>query len=197
MRLEKDCYYCVHEFGDICKKPCGQCEMINGIPSKFEPSDEYKVCETCMHADRDYKDSPCSTCDGYGGNWTDKDPAIDKQDNRKYWSNICEMQKKQTEKGIKTYGQVLEDNTGMSTLERLTYLEEELIDALMYIEHLKETIVEPVKTYKDMMLTITPNFNTGNVCVDDVFGIKTEFDECDKLGCERCWNRPYKVGGKA
>ena len=44
------------------------------------------------------------------------------------------------EKGIKTYGQILEDNTGMSIKERLEYYEEELIDALMYIEHLKEVL---------------------------------------------------------
>lgn len=54
-----------------------------------------------------------------------------------YWNNICEMQKKQTEKGVRTYGQTLEENTSMTDIERLEYLEEELIDGLMYIEHLK------------------------------------------------------------
>ena len=61
-------------------------------------------------------------------------------DNEKYWSNICEMQKRQTEKGKKTYGQILEDNTSMSMRDRLEYLEEELIDSLMYIEHIKEVL---------------------------------------------------------
>jgi hypothetical protein len=102
------------------------------------------------------------------------------------------MQKKQTEKGIETYGQVLEDNTGMSTLDRLTYLEEELIDALMYIEHLKEAIVEPVKTCKDVMLEISPNFDTKKVCIDDVFNTYTGIDDCEKIGCDRCWHRPYE-----
>ncbi|MBQ0113301.1 MAG: hypothetical protein KBT03_09250 [Bacteroidales bacterium] len=50
------------------------------------------------------------------------------------------MQKKQTEKGIKTYGQTLEQNTKMTDIERLEYLEEELIDALMYIEHIKANV---------------------------------------------------------
>lgn len=54
-----------------------------------------------------------------------------------YWQNICEMQKRQTEKGVRKYGQTLEDNTGMSIKERLEYLQEELIDGLMYIEHIK------------------------------------------------------------
>lgn len=63
-----------------------------------------------------------------------KDSASEKA---RYWSNVCAMQKKQTEKGKRTYGQILEENTSMSMIERLEYLEEELIDALMYIEHIK------------------------------------------------------------
>ena len=58
--------------------------------------------------------------------------------NGKYWNRICKIQQKQTEKGIRTYGQTLEENTSMSAIERLEYLEEELIDGLMYIEHIKE-----------------------------------------------------------
>ena len=54
-----------------------------------------------------------------------------------YWDNICKMQEGQTAKGLATYGQTLEENTELSMTERLTYLEEELIDALMYIEHIK------------------------------------------------------------
>lgn len=59
-----------------------------------------------------------------------------------YWNNICEMQKKQTEKGIRTYGQTLEENTTLSPVERLTYLQEELIDALMYIEDIKAKVLK-------------------------------------------------------
>lgn len=57
-----------------------------------------------------------------------------------YWQNICDIQLRQTDKGIRHYGQRLEDNEGMTVLDRLTYLEEELIDALMYIEHLKRVL---------------------------------------------------------
>jgi hypothetical protein len=38
---------------------------------------------------------------------------------------------------MKTYGKGLEDNP-LTIVERLEYLEEELIDSLMYIEHIKE-----------------------------------------------------------
>ena len=55
-----------------------------------------------------------------------------------YWKNICAIQRRQTEKGLKKYGQRLEDNTVLSMTERLEYLSEELIDALMYIEHIKQ-----------------------------------------------------------
>ena len=63
-----------------------------------------------------------------------------------YWENICEMQKKQTEKGLKKYGQILEENTGMTIRERLEYLQEELIDGLMYIEHIKEMLTKEGST---------------------------------------------------
>ena len=56
----------------------------------------------------------------------------------KYWNRVCEIQEKQTQKGVKKYGQILEENETMTPIERLEAIEEELIDALMYIEHLKE-----------------------------------------------------------
>ena len=60
---------------------------------------------------------------------------------KSYWENICEMQKRQTEKGLRKYGQILEENTSMSIIERIEYLEEELIDGLMYLEHIKEMLM--------------------------------------------------------
>lgn len=57
-----------------------------------------------------------------------------------YWSNICEMQKKQTLKGIKTYGQTLEQNKSLTIKETIEMAQEEMIDMLMYLEKLKEQI---------------------------------------------------------
>lgn len=54
-----------------------------------------------------------------------------------YWQNVTDIQRRQTEKGIASYGQRLEDEKNLSVEEVLTYYEEELIDALMYIEHIK------------------------------------------------------------
>lgn len=59
-----------------------------------------------------------------------------------YWNNICNMQKRQTEKGLQTYGQTLEENTELDMLNRLNYLEEELIDGLMYVEHIKTRLID-------------------------------------------------------
>jgi hypothetical protein len=76
------------------------------------------------------------------GDWTDEITSTDNLEKKSYWANICKMQKKQTEKGLKKYGQILEENTDMTILERLEYLEEELIDGLMYLEHIKEIFVQ-------------------------------------------------------
>ena len=57
--------------------------------------------------------------------------------NNPYWQNIQDIADRQRQKGIDTYGQGLEENPA-DMVTRLTYLEEELIDALMYIEWAKE-----------------------------------------------------------
>lgn len=56
-----------------------------------------------------------------------------------YWENIEVIAARQRQKGIDTYGQGLEENPA-DMVTRLTYLEEELIDALMYIEWAKDYI---------------------------------------------------------
>lgn len=54
----------------------------------------------------------------------------------RYWKNICQIAAKQRQKGIATYGKGLEDNNA-DVITRIEYLEEELVDALMYCEWLK------------------------------------------------------------
>ena len=57
-----------------------------------------------------------------------------------YWENICSLAEKQRSKGIATYGQGLEANPA-DVVARINHLQEELIDALMYCEWIKDTIV--------------------------------------------------------
>ena len=61
-----------------------------------------------------------------------------------YWENITSISNRQRAKGIKTYGYGLEDNP-TEVLTRIEYIEEELIDALMYLEWLKEGLNGQIK----------------------------------------------------
>ena len=54
-----------------------------------------------------------------------------------YWRNICCINARQEAKGVAKYGQSLEANTTLSTEQRIEHAQEELIDALKYLEHLK------------------------------------------------------------
>ena len=54
-----------------------------------------------------------------------------------YWRNICGINARQEAKGVAKYGQALEANTTLSTEQRIEHAQEELIDALKYLEHLK------------------------------------------------------------
>lgn len=79
----------------------------------------------------------CPFYDGTGGSMVESEvAALVKGAENPYWERICKLSERQREKGMKTYGKGLEDNP-LSIVERITYLEEELIDALMYMEHIK------------------------------------------------------------
>lgn len=68
------------------------------------------------------------------------EPEEETSDNP-YWKAIEALAEKQRAKGISKYGQGLEMNP-MEIIERLTYLEEELVDGLFYIEHIKAWLQE-------------------------------------------------------
>lgn len=54
-----------------------------------------------------------------------------------YVKNINDLLERQRQKGISKYGEVLEDNTTLTSYQRIEHFEEELMDALMYAQHLK------------------------------------------------------------
>ena len=56
-----------------------------------------------------------------------------------YWERITDTAELQRDKGIRDYGQGVEANAA-DIVARLNYLEEELIDALMFIEWAKDYI---------------------------------------------------------
>ena len=67
----------------------------------------------------------------------DRVKAADTVGNNPYWKNVCAIAEKQRDKGIKTYGSGIEDNPA-DIITRIEYLEEELVDALMYCEWIKD-----------------------------------------------------------
>ena len=65
-----------------------------------------------------------------------------------YWERICKLSEKQRAKGMKTYGQGIESNPA-DILTRIQYLQEELIDGLMYCEWIKDKLMELENTKHD------------------------------------------------
>lgn len=61
--------------------------------------------------------------------------------NNPYWERITVLANRQRSKGLKEYGRGVEDDTADINV-RLDRIEEELIDALMYLEHLRDGIKE-------------------------------------------------------
>lgn len=56
-----------------------------------------------------------------------------------YWENICAIAERQRAKGIATYGQGIEMNPA-DVVARIEHLQEELVDALMYCEWIKDAV---------------------------------------------------------
>lgn len=68
--------------------------------------------------------------------------------NNPYWERICAISDRQREKGMKTYGKGLEGNKA-PIMERLEHIQEELMDALYYIEWLKDAMEEDTDNAKN------------------------------------------------
>lgn len=87
-------------------------------------------------------DDCCNVCkffDNTGGYYV--------EDENPYFERICGLFEQQRRKGLKTYGQGLERNPAAIT-KRIEHLQEELVDALMYCEWIKDKIKEgdPIDT---------------------------------------------------
>lgn len=80
----------------------------------------------------------------------------------RYWRHICGINAKQEAKGRAKYGQSLEENTTLSTVQRIEHAQEELIDALKYLEHLKavETDKLTANDYQRMAMRTAGEYDT-------------------------------------
>ena len=56
-----------------------------------------------------------------------------------YWADISAINERQTEKGLAKYGEPLEENVTLTRTQRIEHAQEEAIDLLKYLEHLKRT----------------------------------------------------------
>lgn len=81
-----------------------------------------------------------------------------------YWDNICRLNAKQEIKGKQKYGVVLEDNTTLTTAQRIEHAQEEAIDLLKYLEHLKQ-VAEDGITANDYQRAALRTAN-GTNCVN-------------------------------
>lgn len=90
-----------------------------------------------------------------------------------YRDNIVELIDRQREKGLKKYGQTLEQNTTLSTVQRIEHAQEELVDALQYLEHLKQTQANKL-TVADYERSALRTLNPENADRFDGWGIYME-----------------------
>lgn len=95
-----------------------------------------------------------------------------------YWSNICEINARQEKKGVEKYGETLEDNTTLTTVQRIEHAQEEAIDLLKYLEHLKQ-VTEDGITANDYQRAAmrTAGDDTENYLLNGVMGLCGEAGE--------------------
>ena len=78
-------------------------------------------------------------------NEAELDKALELISRNPYWHRITQLADRQRAKGVAAYGQGLEDNLKPDAIERIEYIQEELIDGLMYLEWLKEKLKGEMK----------------------------------------------------
>lgn len=86
----------------------------------------------------------------------------------KYRECIKDLLDKQIEKGLSKYGVLIEDNNTLTSEQRIEHLEEELVDALMYCEHLKAGISGDGLTADDYQRAALRTAQTDKFSPDDL-----------------------------
>lgn len=105
-----------------------------------------------------------------------------------YWMNICKMNARQEAKGLKKYGEPLEENTTLTTVQRIEHLQEELIDGLKYCEHLKATCNDGITAndYQRACLRTAPG-DKSEWLENAIYGIIGEAGEIVDLVKKHKW----------
>lgn len=85
-----------------------------------------------------------------------------------YAQRIEEKIRQQVQKGKKKYGVTLDENRTLTTAQRIEHLEEELIDGLMYCEHLTEAVGDPGWTANDYQRAALRTAQTDKLSPDEL-----------------------------
>lgn len=96
-----------------------------------------------------------------------------------YRDNIIALMDKQAKKGMDKYGQTLEENNTLSTEQRIEHLQEELIDAMQYCEHLKRCLTDTLTAndYQRMAMR-TAGTKKEDFLDNAIMGLCGEVGEC-------------------
>jgi NTP pyrophosphatase (non-canonical NTP hydrolase) len=95
-----------------------------------------------------------------------------------YWVNICKMNARQEAKGMEKYGEPLEENTTLTTTQRIEHAQEEAIDLLKYLEHLKQVADDGITANDYQRAAMrTAGDNTENYLLNGVMGLCGESGE--------------------
>ena len=94
-----------------------------------------RFCFNCKHSEKSFSDQPCLECCHLGNKALWESDGV----GNPYWERICKLSEAQRKKGMETYGQGLESNPE-AMLKRIEHLQEELVDALMYCEWIKDKL---------------------------------------------------------
>jgi NTP pyrophosphatase (non-canonical NTP hydrolase) len=97
-----------------------------------------------------------------------------------YAKNINDLLEKQRQKGISKYGAVLEDNTTLTSYQRIEHFEEELMDALMYAQHLKVVMCASLTAndFQRAAMRTASGLDKHSLILNGVMGLNGEAGEC-------------------
>lgn len=148
----------------------------------------YDVVDGTIIAELDikvFRDCPVSSIDEINSRLSSSqfelvsDASTD-DDNPSYWQNITKINQKQEAKGVSKYGQNLEDNITLSTVQRIEHLQEELIDGLKYCEHIKQTAIDSLTAndYQRMAMRTAGTYEDDyKMLCNAVYGLNGEAGE--------------------
>ena len=173
---------------------------------KEDPEEAERGCETCAYRYAPQNAGPCSRCDGYElDKWVFHDwrkqtqgeaageailkeimEGMAKMGKPVYQQRIEERIAAQVAKGREKYGVTLEDNVTLTEAQRIEHLEEELIDGLMYCEHLAALGRERGITADDYQRAALRTAQADRLSADElllngVMGLCGEAGECIDL----------------